>query len=419
MQIHTVDIHSLKPAEYNPRRMNEKQAKDLEDSIKEFDFAEPIIVNKHPGRENIIVGGHQRWYIAKKLEHQTIPIVYVDLPLEKEKRLNIRLNRNLGSWDYGLLAEHYGSDELMGLGFESPEVDKIFDMKDDDDDFDADAEAAKIKDPKAKLGDVYKLGEHRLMCGSSTDSKDMTKLMDGEKADMTFTDPPYNVNYHGRGKTTSRGIENDNMSSDDFRKFLNEAFALMAFHMKPEAGLYTCYASSTHREFEDAINIAGYQQRQQIIWVKNQASMGWGHYRFKHEPILYCNRKGHKSNFYGDRKQVTEWTEHKTDAELLDMIKKQIEKDDKGGSTTWRIKRSRNYDHPTQKPVQLCRIAIRNSSKRGEIVLDPFAGSGSVLIGAEQLKRRCYTMELDPTFVDVIIMRWEQFTGQTAELCQK
>lgn len=418
MEIQTVDIHSLKPAEYNPRRMSEKQAKDLEDSLKEFKFAEPIVVNKHKGRENVIVGGHQRWYAAIKLEHQTIPVVYVDLPLEKEKRLNIRLNRNLGSWDYGLLAEHYEADDLIGLGFESPEVDKIFDMKDDDDDFDADAEAAKIKKPTSKLGDIYKLGDHRLMCGSATDVKQMVALMGGELADVIFTDPPYNVDYHGTGEKTSRGIENDNMSSDNFRRFLDGAFAEVAINSKPDAGLYTCYASITHREFENALNANGYEQKQQIVWVKALATLGWSDYRWKHELILYCHKKGHRGKFYGDRKQVTEWTEEKSDVELLSMVKKMIEKEDKGTSTTWRLKRDKKYEHPTQKPVQLCRIAIQNSSQRNEIVLDPFGGSGSTLIGSEQLKRRCYMMELDPTFVDVIIKRWEKFTGQTANLCK-
>jgi len=170
-----VEVIVVFHAEYNPRRMSEKQAKDLEESLKEFDFAEPIVVNKYPGRENVIVGGHQRWYAAKKLEHQTIPIVYVNLPLEKEKRLNIRLNRNLGSWDYGLLAEHFEADDLMGLGFESPEVDKIFDMKDDDD-FDVDEALATIK-VTTKRGDLYKLGEHRLMCGDATNSEDFQQLI--------------------------------------------------------------------------------------------------------------------------------------------------------------------------------------------------------------------------------------------------
>jgi len=236
---------------------------------------------------------------------------------------------------------------------------------------------------------------------------------------MTFTDPPYNVNYKGVGKKTSRGIENDNMSETQFRTFLTDAFGQMAFHVKPEAGLYTCYASSTHREFEDALNANNFIQKQQIVWVKAAATLGWSDYRWKHELIMYCHNKSSRGKFYGDRTQVTEWKEEKTDGELLDMIKKQIEKDEKGGSTIWRIKRSKNYDHPTQKPVQLCRVAIRNSSQRGEIVLDPFGGSGSTLIGAEQLKRRCFMMELDPTFVQVIIMRWEQFTGQKAEPCQE
>lgn len=184
--------------------------------------------------------------------------------------------------------------------------------------------------------------------------------------------------------------------------------------MKREAALYCCYASRTHREFEDALNANGFEVRNQIIWVKKVASMGWGDYRWKHEPILYCHQNESKMNFYGDRKQYTEWTEELSDEELLKQVKKMVEKDEAGGSTVWRLHREMKYDHPTQKPIKLVSIAVRNSSKRGDIVLDLFGGSGSTLIACEELNRTCYTMELDPKYVDVIIKRYETLTKEKA-----
>lgn len=232
---------------------------------------------------------------------------------------------------------------------------------------------------------------------------------------MVFTDPPYNVNYSGSGANTSTTIKNDNMTEEAFRALLAGAFAKYAAHIKRDGGIYVCYASRTHREFEDALNGAGFEVKQQIIWVKKVANMGWGDYRWKHEPILYAHLKGAgKVNFYGDRKQYTEWTEEPSDEELLKMLRAQVTKDEAGQSTVWRMHREQKYDHPTQKPVKLVAIAIRNSSKRDDIVLDLFGGSGSTLIAADQLNRTCYTMELDPRYVDVIIKRWEQSTGEKA-----
>lgn len=223
------------------------------------------------------------------------------------------------------------------------------------------------------------------------------------------------MNYKGEGKNTSNTILNDHMSEDDFRTFLTNAFRVMAEVSTPNAPAYVCYASKTHREFEDALNANGFIVRNQIIWVKAVASMGWGDYRWKHEPILYCARKGASAEFFGDRSQYTEWKEELSDLELLTRMKKFLEKDDNGGSTVWRLKRDSKYDHPTQKPLALIKIALRNSSKRGSVVLDSFGGSGSTLIACEDYQRRCYTMELDPKYVDVIVKRWEKRTGMTAE----
>lgn len=204
------------------------------------------------------------------------------------------------------------------------------------------------------------------------------------------------------------------MSESDFRPMLTAWFRSYQRVLKADGALYTCYASRTHREFEDALNANGFEVRNQIIWVKKVASMGWGDYRWKHEPMLYCHQKDAPINFYGDRKQYTEWTEEPTDEELLKYAKSLMQKEEAGDSTVWRLHREMKYDHPTQKPIKLVSIAIRNSSKRDDLVLDLFGGSGSTLIAAEQLNRTCYTMELDPKYADVIIMRYEKLTNQKA-----
>ncbi len=204
------------------------------------------------------------------------------------------------------------------------------------------------------------------------------------------------------------------MDEADFRKMLMLWFASYKHAVKPTAALYCCYASRTHREFEDALNANGFEVRNQIIWVKKVASLGWGDYRWKHEPIFYCHQNNGKMAFYGDHKQYTEWTEELSDEALLAMVKKMVEKEEEGDSTVWRLHREMKYDHPTQKPIKLVSIAIRNSSKRGDIVLDLFGGSGSTLIACEGLNRTCYTMELDPRYVDVIIKRYELLTKEKA-----
>lgn len=232
---------------------------------------------------------------------------------------------------------------------------------------------------------------------------------------MVFTDPPYNVNYSGTGKATSNTIKNDHMEEGDFRVMLTAWFKSYATVLKDNGAIYCCYASRTHREFEDALNANGFEVRNQIIWVKKVASFGWGDYRWKHEPILYAHKKGSSLNFYGDRKQYTEWSEEPTDEALLKTIREQVKKEEDGDSTVWRLHREQNYDHPTQKPIKLVSIAIRNSSKRNDVVLDLFGGSGSMMVAADGLNRTAYTMELDPKYVDVIIKRWEKLTGLKAK----
>lgn len=411
LKIEQVPVEQLKPAEYNPRKWSEAARKGLSESLDQFGFVQPIVVNSNPERKGIIIGGNFKLDIATKKGMKTVPVVWVNLDIKKEKELNLRLNKNQGEFDFDLLAE-FDQAMLAAVGFDSKELDKIFDT--DEDDFDGDKEAEAIITPVSKLGEIYQLGRHRLMCGDSSNLEEAAKLMGGVQADMVFTDPPYNVNYAGRGKSTSNTIKNDNMDEQAFRNMLKSWFWVYASIIKKDAALYTCYASRTHREFEDALNANGFEVRNQIIWVKKVASMGWGDYRWKHEPILYCHLKGAPLNFYGDRKQYTEWSEEPTDEELLKTVKAMVKKEEAGDSTVWRLHREQKYDHPTQKPIKLVSIAIRNSSKRDDVVVDLFGGSGSTLIAADQINRTCYTMELDPRYVDVIIKRWEKLTGEKA-----
>jgi DNA modification methylase len=413
MQVVQVKVELLKPADYNPRQMTEKQAQDLTESIRRFGLVDPIIVNSHKGRKNTVIGGHQRLQVALSEGFATVPVVYVDLDPKRERELNLRLNKNLGQWDWDALAA-FEQELLEEIGFDDKELDRIFTQSDAEDDFDAAKEAEAIVTPTAQIGDVYQLGEHRLVCGDSTDPKVIQQATNGEKVSLTFTDPPYNVNYSGDGKKTSMTIENDHMESKAFEEFLTKAFQAIALSVDTGAALYSCYASRSHREFENALNAAGFTVRNQIIWVKKVASMGWGDYRWKHEPILYCTR-GDGTNFYGDRSQYTEWDHEMSDGELLQWVKAHITKEESGGSTVWRMHRDSNYDHPTQKPIKLVAIALRNSSQRKELVLDPFGGGGTTLVACENLGRRCAMVELDPRFVDVIIKRWEKLTGGKAE----
>ena len=417
--VEMVSVKELVPAEYNPRYWSPKARAELKASLQKFGFTQPIIANSAENRKGIVIGGNFKLDIAKELEIDTVPVYWMNIPdVNEEKELNLRLNKNQAEFDFTLLAE-FEEAMLKEIGFDDKELDKIFQEDDPEDDFDAEAEYEAIQQPEARYGDVYQLGAHRLVCGDATKPEDLHLLMEGAKADMVWTDPPYNVNYAGQGKKTSNTIKNDHMDESKFREFLKAVFSSFAANMKTNAPLYTCYASRTHREFEDAVEANGFKVRNQIIWVKKVASMGWGDYRWKHEPILYCTREGFAATYYGDRSQYTEWTDEPTDEELLKMVKRQIKKEELGDSTVWRMHRETGYDHPTQKPVKLCQIPIRNSSKRGEIVLDLFGGSGSTLIASEKLGRKCYTMELDRKYVDVIVKRFEELSDTKAVLLKR
>ena len=386
LTVEQVPIEQLKPCDYNPRKWTEQARKGLTASLDQFGFVQPIVVNSAPKRKGIIIGGNFKLDIAREKGLKTLPVVWVNIPdIKKEKELNIRLNKNQWEWDNDLLAD-FDEAMLADVGFDSKELDKIF--KDEtDDDFDADKEAEKIITPTSKQGEIYQLGKHRLMCGDSSDIDDVKKLMGGVQADMVFTDPPYNVNYSGRGKDNSNTIKNDNMNNTDFKTTLLSWFASMFLVMKNGSPIYVCHADMEGINFRSAFIETGFKLASVIIWNKSSMVLGRSDYHWKHEPILYGWKDGEAHKYFGERDQTSVWEFKKPKS---------------------------NSEHPTMKPVELVSKAIRNSSKRDDVVLDLFGGSGSTLIASEGLNRTCYTMELDGKYCDVIIARWEKLTGMKA-----
>lgn len=398
-------LRELRPYEKNPRLKDEEGYALLEKSLDEIGMAQDLNITQ----EGTVLSGHRRVEALKAKfgpDHE-VDVIIAGRPLSDEemKAVVIWLNKAIaGQWDMDFIEENWEAEGYGRFGFQEPNLENSGAQPDDQvPDAAAGAESC--------TGAIWELGRHVLMCGDATNSEDVQNLMGGEQADLVFTDPPYNVNYEGEGKETARKIENDNLDEDSFRSFLKAAFVNMREASKESAALYTCYASSTHREFEDALNFAGFEVKNQIIWVKLVATMGWGDYRWKHEPIFYAHQKGCPINFYGDRCQYTEWTQEKTDAQLLEMVKKMIEKEEKGGTTVWRFNREREkLPHPTVKPVALIINALKNSSRPGDSVLDLFGGSGSTLIACEKTKRKAYLMEMDAKYCQIIVKRWEDFT---------
>lgn len=394
MNIQKIKIESLKPAEYNPRKdlkPEDEEYQKIKKSITEFGYVAPVIVNSNM----TVIGGHQRLKVLKELGYTEVECVVVDLDQEKEKALNIALNKISGDWDNvkleELLAELKQTDIDMDItGFSFDEVDEI--LKDitgsKEDDFDLDQALDEIEEPISKRGDVWILGKNRLMCGDSTQKEDVMHLMNSQEADMLLTDPPYNVDYEGKTSEALK-IENDNMSETEFYNFLLDSFKNMFDSIKYGGSAYVFHADTEGLNFRNAFKSCGFKLAQCLVWVKNTFVMGRQDYQWRHEPILYGWKPGAGHYFVDNRKQST----------VLEFDKP-----------------SRNAEHPTMKPVDLLVYLIKNSSKENDLILDLFGGSGSTLIAAEQTQRRCYTMELDPKYCDVIIKRWENLTGEKAIL---
>jgi DNA modification methylase len=390
-------------------------------SITEFGWTNPVLIDE----KTIIIAGHARYEAARRLGMEKVPCIELSGLTEVQKRAyriaDNRLPLNAG-WDDQLLSLELGELQDMEfdlglIGFNQDELNALL----------ANNEATEgLTDPDEipptpevsinRPGDLWILGRQRLLCGDSTKAEDVDKLMNGQTADMVFTDPPYNINYKGRGRNTSNTIRNDNVTPKEFQQFLSEVFANYARHTKSGAALYVFHASRTQKDFEQALQSNGYEIKAQIIWNKPIASLGWSDYQWKHEPMFYAGKKGEKIRFYGDRTHKTVWDFQKTEQQLLDWAKQQKKLESDGKTTIWSMRRDNvmEYLHPTQKPVELIVFAVVNSSKTEDIVLDLFGGSGATLIACERSKRICHTMELDPKYCDVIIERWQNFTGLMA-----
>jgi len=386
MNITNIPLKNLKPYENNPRK-NDDAVKYVAESIKEFGFKVPIVIDKN----NVIVAGHTRYKAAKKLKMSEVPcIIADDLTDEQIKAFRLADNKvaEKAEWDFDLLNAEL--DDIIDLdmelfGFEDALQDDAEEAVEDE------FEVELPPEPKSKLGDIYQLGNNRLMCGDSTVLEDVEKLMGGEQADMLLTDPPYNVNYEGKTKDKLK-IKNDQMGNDNFRQFLTDAFSNADMVMKPGAVFYIWHADSEGYNFRGACFDAGWTVRQCLIWNKNSMVMGRQDYQWKHEPCLYGWKEGAGHLWASDRKQTT----------VINFDKP-----------------TRNDMHPTMKPIPLFDYQIKNNTKGGDVVLDLFGGSGTTIMACEQNGRRGYSMEYDPRYVDVIIARWEKFTGEKAVLLNK
>ena len=394
MEIKELSLKELKPAAYNPRKKLKKGDKEYEkikQSLLKFGYVDPIIVNK----DMTVIGGHQRLTVLKDLDYETAKCVIVDLPKEDEKALNIALNKITGQWDEALLADLLldlqESDFNLDLtGFEPPEIDDILsnvhDKELSEDEFDVEEE---LKKPTvSRRGDIWQLGKHRVICGDSTKSETYDQLLGDRKANLVVTDPPYNVDV----EETAGKILNDNMSDGDFYQFLLSMFTQVENHMEDDASIYVFHADTEGLNFRKAFKDAGFYLSGCCIWKKNSLVLGRSPYQWQHEPCLYGWKKKGKHQWFSDRKQTTIWE--------YDRPKS-------------------SKDHPTMKPIQLMAYPIQNSSMRGTIVLDPFLGSGSTLIAADQTGRVCYGIELDEKFVDVIVKRYIEVTGDTEVTVQR
>jgi DNA modification methylase len=351
----------------------------------EFGYVEPIIWNEETGH---IVGGHQRYKVLLEEGHLEVECVVVKLSPDKEKALNVALNKVTGDWEIGALADLIKDLEEQDFdvtltGFDAAEIEDLFsqvhdkDATDDDYDVNRALEEAAFVEP----GDVWLLGRHRLMCGDATSAENVAELMEGKKANLVVTDPPYNVDFKS---ASGLQIQNDKQGNDQFYQFLLSAFTNMADNMAPGASAYVFHADTEGLNFRKAFIEAGFHLSGVCIWKKNSLVLGRSPYNWIHEPILFGWLKGGKHKWFTGRSETTVWS--------YDKPKK-------------------NGEHPTMKPVPLLCYPIKNSSQVNGIVLDTFGGSGSTLIACEQVDRICYTMELDPKYATVIVRRFIELVG--------
>lgn len=384
-EMQLVAVSKLVPYVNNARTHNAQQITKLRSSLREFGFINPVIID----REYNVIAGHGRILAAKEEGIEEVPCVFVDYLTPAQKKAYILADNRMAmdaGWDEELLrveieALQAESFDVGLTGFDEKDIAELFAGEDgeaQDDDFDVDEELQ--KPPVSKSGDVWLLGDHRLICGDSTKEETYAVLMDGKKANLVVTDPPYNVNYEG----SAGKIQNDNMANDKFYQFLLDAFLNMEKAMADDASIYVFHADTEGLNFRKAFSDAGFYLSGTCIWKKQSLVLGRSPYQWQHEPCLYGWKKKGKHQWYSDRKQTTIWE--------FDKPKK-------------------NGDHPTMKPIPLIAYPIKNSSMSNCIILDPFGGSGSTLIACEQLGRICHTIELDEKYCDVIVKRYIEQIG--------
>ena len=387
-------VEKLIPYAKNARTHSDEQVAQIAGSIKEFGFNNPVLVDK----DNSIIAGHGRVMAARKLGMDKVPVVILNHLTESQRKAYIladnRIALNSG-WDTSMLSvelQDLKDDiDLSLLGFDPDELDALLNPVEETEGLtDEDAVPDVPDEPKTKLGDIYILGNHRLMCGDSTSIDSVEKLMDGQLADQLVTDPPYNIAYEGGSKKREQ-IKNDEMADEEFRQFLKDVYIAANAVMKAGAVFYIWHADTEGYNFRGAARDMGWKVRQTLIWNKDNSAFGRSDYHWKHEPCLYGWKEGAAHLWAADRKQTT----------------------------VIQCKRPSKSDlHPTMKPVELMEYQILNNTKGSDIVLDLFGGSGSTLIAAEKVGRKACLMELDPKYCDVIVKRWEDFTGKKAVLSE-
>lgn len=431
MNITERNITDIKPYDNNPRN-NDAAVTPVMNSIREFGFKVPIVIDK----DGIIIAGHTRYRAALELKLKKVPcVVAEDLTDQQVKAFRLADNKvsEFAAWDMSKLnieLEGIYDLEMDAFGFDMD----IPSPGDDDDDLSDEDE--EVKPVITQPGDVWILGDHKLVCGDSTLIETANAIMGEEQADMVFTDPPYNVAYEG--KTADRlTIENDDMSDEEFDSFLFNVFSVIHEKLKAGGAYYICHADSYGESFRKNVRLSGLLLKQCLVWIKNVFVMGRQDYQWKHEPILYGWKPGASHNFYGGRNKSTVIDDAKlleavpvdggymisftNDLDTITIKVPSFEVESVTSTsedTIWRIdKPSRNAEHPTMKPIALCERGIINSSKPGDIVFEPFGGSGSTLIACENLKRKCRCIELDPRFCDVIVERYIKHTGNENVTC--
>lgn len=372
----------------NPRTREDKKQRDLQKSIEELPemtIARAALCFMHDGHY-VVIGGNRRLEAQRALQRKEVPIIELpkDTPVEKLRRIALLDNESTGETDWAKVAKEWNVEEIKAWNISAPKgwFDKTSNKEAKEDEYEANQEA----EPIAKYGQIWQLGNHKLMCGDSTKPEDVELLMGEEKADMVFTDPPYGVSYEGgHNQKKKKQIKNDALVGDVLYEFLKKVFLNIKSYTKSKSGIYVFYAHSNTRQFINAFYDSGLKQRSIIVWHKIGGGFGdfMAQYMNAYEPCIYGSN-GDSVNWYGANNE----------------------------KTIWEIDKEKKCDlHPTMKPIKLVQRAVKNSSTENDLVLDLFGGSGSTIITCEQINRRCYTMELDPHYCDVIISRWEKLTG--------